>query len=82
MECTRLRVKNVPFDRHQLIVRDGQGGKDRITLLPEFTESHGNGADGTLANGLAPVAGICTQFAPITYNAGRKKHHVNLRPAL
>ena len=35
MECTRLRVKNVPFDRHQLIVRDGQGGKDRITLLPD-----------------------------------------------
>ena len=49
---------------------------------PRFTESHGNGADGTLANGLAPVAGIYTQFAPVTYNAGRKKHHVNLRPAL
>jgi hypothetical protein len=43
---------------------------------------HGNGADETLANGLAPVAGIYTQFATVTYTAGRKKHHVNPRPAL
>ena len=35
MECTRLRVKDVNFDQHQLIVRDGKGGKDRITLLPD-----------------------------------------------
>jgi site-specific recombinase XerD len=33
MECTRLRVKDVDFDQHQLIVRDGKGGKDRITML-------------------------------------------------
>ena len=35
MECTRLRVKDVGFDQHQLIVRDGKGGKDRITMLPD-----------------------------------------------
>ena len=35
MECTRLRVKDVDFDQHQLIVRDGKGGKDRITMLPD-----------------------------------------------
>ena len=35
MECIRLRVKDVDFDQHQLIVRDGKGGKDRITMLPD-----------------------------------------------
>ena len=40
--------------------------------LGRHTESHGNGADGNLANGLAPVAGVCTQFATVTYTAGRK----------
>ncbi len=35
MECTRLRVKDVDFDQHQLVVRDGKGGKDRITMLPD-----------------------------------------------
>lgn len=34
MECMRLRVKDVDFDRRCLIVRHGKGGKDRITLLP------------------------------------------------
>ena len=29
------RVKDVDFDQHQLIVRDGKGGKDRITMLPD-----------------------------------------------
>jgi integron integrase len=35
MECIRLRVKDVDFDQHQIIVRDGKGGKDRDTLLPD-----------------------------------------------
>jgi integron integrase len=35
MECVRLRVKDVEFDRRQIIVRDGKGGKDRVTLLPD-----------------------------------------------
>jgi integron integrase len=35
MECIRLRVKDIEFDRRQIIVRDGKGGKDRVTLLPE-----------------------------------------------
>jgi integron integrase len=34
MECLRLRVKDVDFDYRQIIVRDGKGGKDRLTLLP------------------------------------------------
>jgi integron integrase len=34
LEALRLRVKDVDFDRAQLIVREGKGGKDRVTLLP------------------------------------------------
>lgn len=34
MECVRLRVKDVDFDRRSLIVRHGKGGKDRVTVLP------------------------------------------------
>jgi integron integrase len=33
-ECLRLRVKDIDFGNHQLIVRDGKGEKDRATVLP------------------------------------------------
>jgi integron integrase len=36
MEGVRLRVKDVEFDRRLIIVRDGKGAKDRITMLPEL----------------------------------------------
>jgi integron integrase len=35
MECLRLRVKDIDFDQRQIIVRDGKGEKDRITMLPD-----------------------------------------------
>ena len=35
MECVRLRVKDVDFDQRQIMVRDGKGQKDRVTMLPE-----------------------------------------------
>lgn len=35
MECLRLRVKDIDFAQHQLIVRSGKGDKDRDTLLPD-----------------------------------------------
>lgn len=35
MECVRLRIKDVDLERRQLLVRDGKGGKDRMTMLPE-----------------------------------------------
>ncbi|MBI3897124.1 MAG: integron integrase [Gammaproteobacteria bacterium] len=34
MECVRLRVKDVDFGHKQIIVRDGKGLKDRVTMLP------------------------------------------------
>jgi integron integrase len=33
-ECLDLRVKDLDFDRHQIIVRQGKGQKDRVTMLP------------------------------------------------
>jgi len=35
MEAVRLRVKDVELERREIIVRDGKGGKDRVTMLPE-----------------------------------------------
>ncbi len=34
MECVRLRVKDVDFEYAQIMVRDGKGEKDRVTMLP------------------------------------------------
>jgi integron integrase len=34
MECLRLRGKDLDFAQHQMVVRDGKGLEDRITMLP------------------------------------------------
>lgn len=34
MDCLRLRIKDVDFERKEITIRDGKGSKDRITLLP------------------------------------------------
>lgn len=34
MEGMRLRIKDVDFDRHVIIVREAKGGKDRVVMLP------------------------------------------------
>ena len=38
MECLRLRVKDIDFGMNQIMVRDGKGKIDRVTLLPESTK--------------------------------------------
>jgi site-specific recombinase XerD len=35
MECLRLRIKEIDFSAKHIIVRDGKGFKDRVTVLPE-----------------------------------------------
>ena len=35
MELLRLRVKDVDFERNQIMVRGGKGDKDRSTMLPD-----------------------------------------------
>jgi len=34
-EAAKLRVKDVDFNRNEILVRDGKGQKDRVTMLPE-----------------------------------------------
>ena len=34
-ECLRLRVQDIDFSASEIMVRDGKGGKDRVTVLPE-----------------------------------------------
>jgi integron integrase len=34
LECARLRIKDIDFDRGEITVRDGKGRKDRVTVLP------------------------------------------------
>jgi integron integrase len=33
-ECLKLRVKDIDFDYRQILVREGKGAKDRVTMLP------------------------------------------------
>jgi integron integrase len=35
MECLRLRVMDIDFERNQIIVRSGKGDKDRVTVMPD-----------------------------------------------
>ena len=37
-ECLELRVKDLDFDQHQIVVRRGKGQKDRVTMLPVGVE--------------------------------------------
>jgi integron integrase len=35
-ECVNLRVKDINFETNQILIRDGKGFKDRMTMLPEI----------------------------------------------
>jgi integron integrase len=35
LECLRLRIQDIEFERNQILVRNGKGAKDRVTLLPQ-----------------------------------------------
>jgi integron integrase len=35
MEAVRLRVKDVEFSRREILIREGKGFKDRVTMLPD-----------------------------------------------
>ncbi|MEA2165676.1 MAG: hypothetical protein QOK37_3803 [Thermoanaerobaculia bacterium] len=36
MECLRLRVKDIDFERSQIIVRSPKGNRERMTMLPQI----------------------------------------------
>lgn len=35
MECLNLRIQDIDFERNEILVRNGKGAKDRVTMLPE-----------------------------------------------
>ena len=35
MECVRLRVADIDFAQHEIMIREGKGAKDRVTMLPQ-----------------------------------------------
>jgi len=39
LECARLRVQDVDFAMNQIVVRDGKGAKDRVTVLPAVAKA-------------------------------------------
>lgn len=38
MECIRLRVQDIDFSYHQILIRNGKGAKDRVVTLPHKLE--------------------------------------------
>ena len=44
LECARLRIKDVDFERLEITVRNGKGGKDRRTMLPVDAQGGARGA--------------------------------------
>ncbi|MFK5282877.1 tyrosine-type recombinase/integrase, partial [Lacticaseibacillus paracasei] len=37
-EALQLRVKDIDFDHHAIIVREGKGNKDRVVQLPDLLQ--------------------------------------------
>lgn len=35
LEGQRVRLRDIDFERREIVIRDGEGGKDRVTMLPE-----------------------------------------------
>jgi integron integrase len=38
LECLRLRVKDIDFQRAEILVREGKGNRDRVTMLPRTVQ--------------------------------------------
>ena len=68
MEALKLRVKDIDLERRTVVVREGKGGKDRITMLPASLREplarqlehvrmmHANDLDRGFGNAPLPVA--------------------------
>jgi integrase len=61
LECARMRAKDLDFERLEIVVRDGKGRKDRITMLPERV------VDPLRAH----LDGVREQHAPLGLNGAR-----------
>jgi len=74
MEACTLRVRDVDFDRQQVIVREGKGDKDRIVMLPASLREdllkqirqvrHQHGRDLAKGGGCVPVPAVLERKVP------------------
>jgi integrase len=55
LECLRLRVKDIDFASHQMLLREGKGNKDRRTMLPAAVQEPLTGIWNTCANGTSMI---------------------------
>ena len=60
LECLRLRVQDIDFAAHQILVRDGKGNNDWLIMLPES-------ATVLLQEHLAKIRGIRQQDLAVGY---------------
>ncbi len=74
MECCTLRVRDLDFDRAQIIIRQGKGDKDRLVMLPGSAEAElrrrvrgvaeRHGRDVAAGGGYAPVCDAVAHKMP------------------
>ena len=84
MECAELRVKDVNFDRGELTIRDGKGGKDRVTMMPAVMKGRlvdhctrvkaQHLADVTAGRGCVALPGRCERSTPMLPANGRGRN--------
>lgn len=89
LECARLRVQDVDFAMNQIIVRDGKGSKDRVTVLPAVAKQpltehlrqvkRQHGSDVTMGAGWVELPWALARKYP---NAGREWHGSGCSPPL
>jgi integron integrase len=79
-ECVRLRVKDIDFEHGLIAVRDGKGGKDRVTMLPrQSRDALREAVARALATHAADLrAGFGTVFLP--HALARKYPHAAHEP--
>lgn len=55
LECLCLRVKDVDFGYRQIVVREGKGSKDRVTVLPAAVEDRCGTISTRSGSGMKPI---------------------------
>jgi len=56
LECMRLRVKDIDFERREILIREGKGVRDRVTMLPEAVRAEAD------AEGVRPLRSCVTDL--------------------
>jgi integrase len=75
-ECLRLRVQDVDFSRTEFTLRDGKGGKDRVTMPPRPTGAGSGSSRSAPASRSARVVTRCATPSPQTCS----RRTYNIRP--